>query len=72
MNDFIGNTATKDSCCPELSWKTRIIGFIICFLVGMALIIMSIGQIFGVLVGSTTFALFWTLGNIVTLSSYIS
>jgi hypothetical protein len=71
MKDFIGNVATKDSCCPDLSWKTRMIGFAVCFLLGIALSIMGIGYIFTALSGNSNFALFWTLGNITSLCSYI-
>jgi hypothetical protein len=69
MNDFIINTATKDSCCPDLSWKTRIIGFLICFFVGLALTFMSIGFIITAVTGNMSFALFWTLGNATCLCS---
>lgn len=66
---FEAITSQNNSCCPKLSLKTRIIGFFITFFLGIILIIMSFGSIFGVLAGGSSFVIFFTLGNITTLCS---
>jgi hypothetical protein len=68
MKDFIGQISQNPSCCPELDLKTRIIGFTITFLLGIALLFMSLGALGGVFLGSPTwFAFLYTLGNITSL-----
>ncbi|XP_014239290.1 vesicle transport protein SFT2B [Cimex lectularius] len=52
----------------SLSWKTRITGFIVCFILGLII------SLFGVLSlffhkGLTMYALFYTLGNIISILS---
>ena len=35
IEKLVGENLTKDSCCPELEWKTRIIGFAITAILGI-------------------------------------
>ena len=35
IEKLVGENLTKDSCCPELEWRTRIIGFLITALLGI-------------------------------------
>lgn len=73
MKDFIrqvSGVATNPSMCPDLDLKTRIIGFILSFIIGFVMMIGSIGQLFSlVLGGERWFAIWYTAGNIVCLSS---
>ena len=66
----IVDNATSSSICPELDYKTRIIGFILSFFIGIFMILSSLPQIlfvpFG---GQSSFALYYTVGNLVCLSS---
>jgi hypothetical protein len=65
MKEAILNVVVKnDSCCPKLDTKTRLIGFGITFLLGIVLLIMSLGALPGLVVGGSSFAIFFTLGNI--------
>lgn len=69
MEEFLG-TIKNDSCCPNLSLKERIVGFTICFIIGMVLLIMSITSIFGVFIGNTmAFGLLYTCGNLLIIAS---
>lgn len=72
MNAFVETITNENtSCCPKLSITTRITGFIITFLLGICITIGSLPSLFGAVVGGTTFAWMYTLGNIVSLCSYI-
>ena len=68
-NGLLGVANKKnDSCFPSLSFKTRLYGFIGCFLAGLFLDIMSflttlLGQR-----NATKFAVIYTLGNIIALT----
>lgn len=35
IDKIVGEAATKDSCCPDLDYKTRIVGFYITFRIGI-------------------------------------
>ena len=71
MKEFIGIVKDQNnSCCPQLDLKTRIIGFIVTFILGCALTMFSFAFIGGALVGGTTFATLYTLGNVCSLCSY--
>ena len=66
----ISGVATNPSMCPDLDLKTRIIGFILSFIIGFVMMLGSIGQLFSlVLGGERWFAIWYTAGNIVCLSS---
>ena len=66
----ISGAVTNSSLCPNLDLKTRVIGFLITFLVGGFMIISSLGQLFSLALGGQTwFALWYTTGNVVCLSS---
>ena len=66
----ISGAASNPSCCPDLDLKTRIIGFILSFIVGIFMMISSISQLFTLALGGQRyFAIWYTCGNIVCLSS---
>ena len=73
MQDFLlslgeGNDNENDSIFPSLSLKERLIGFAICFGLGMLFQFMSMGSIVGVLVGRPNkFAFLYTCGNIISI-----
>ena len=66
----ISGAASNPSMCPDLDIKTRIIGFIISFIVGIFMMISSISQLLTLALGGQRwFAIWYTCGNIVCLSS---
>ena len=66
----ITGVSSNNSLCPDLDFKTRIIGFIISFIVGIFMMISSISQLFTLALGGQRwFAVWYTLGNCVCLSS---
>ena len=66
----ISGVASNPSMCPDLDLKTRIIGFIISFIVGVFMMISSISQLLTLALGGQRwFAVWYTCGNIVCLSS---
>ena len=73
MQDFLlsfggGNDNENDSIFPSLSLKERLIGFAICFGLGMLFQFMSMGSIVGVLLGRPNkFAFLYTCGNIISI-----
>ena len=68
-SEAIQKIITKDSACPSMPVKYRITGFVVCFIVGLALSILSaILFIFGGL-AAYKFAILFTLGNICSLLS---
>ena len=38
IEKIVGEASTKDSCCPDLDYKTRIVGFCITFGIGTGMI----------------------------------
>lgn len=61
---------TKDSACPSLPVKYRITGFIVCFVVGLFLSLLSTCLfVFGSLKSPYKFAIVYTIGNILSLLS---
>ena len=63
-----GNDNENDSIFPSLSLKERLIGFAICFGLGMLFQFMSMGSIIGVLLGRPNkFAFLYTCGNIISI-----
>lgn len=72
MKETIVNAVIENkSCCPKCSLQTRIVGFVITFLLGFIITIMSFGALGGVFLGQVTwFAFLYTVGNITSLCSY--
>ena len=73
MKSFIrqvSGVASNPSLCPDLDLKTRILGFVISFILGIGMMIGSITQLFSLAFGGQRwFALWYTTGNAVCLSS---
>jgi hypothetical protein len=73
MKNFVQNISglsKNNSLCPELDLKTRVIGFFISCLIGIIMMIGSIYQLYTLSFGGQRFfAIWYTLGNIVALSS---
>lgn len=58
------------SACPTMTFRDRIIGSIICMLIGLCLSISSAGSLTVLLLGNPIpFAITYTLGNIFSISS---
>lgn len=73
MDDFLGNSAKiyvaeklvgNDSCCPNLDFKTRMIGFCITIVLSFFLYSMSLATILTAVTGSTYFIIVYTSANI--------
>ncbi|CCW61317.1 unnamed protein product [Phytomonas sp. EM1] len=66
IGSITGEAATENhSVCPSLSFKTRIIGFIICLLTSIVLSIFGVVAIF---VGDfVLFGIFYTLSNVCSI-----
>ena len=47
MHYFKVNSEEENSCFPTLSFKERVIGFIICTILGYAISIISLGSFLG-------------------------
>ncbi|EAR94704.1 vesicle transporter SFT2B (macronuclear) [Tetrahymena thermophila SB210] len=56
-----------DSCCPKLSYKQRLIGFIVCSAIGWIISILAMGVFFSRNKDIAFFAVLYTLGNIVCI-----
>lgn len=73
MKDFIrqvSGVASNPSLCPDLDLKTRILGFILSFIIGVIMMMGSIAQLFSLALGGQRwFAIWYTAGNLVCLSS---
>ena len=74
MQDFLlsfgggNNENENDSIFPSLSLKERLIGFGICFGLGLLFQFMSLGSILGVLLGRPNkFAFLYTCGNLISI-----
>lgn len=66
----ITSSVSNSSMCPELDLKTRVIGFVLTFILGIVMMFGSIAQLFSlVLGGQRWFAMWYTAGNVVALSS---
>ena len=67
MQDFLLSMTGQqenESIFPSLSFKERLIGFVICFLLGMLFQFMSMGSLVGVLLGrANKFAFLYTCGD---------
>jgi len=60
---------TQISDASTLSWSTRIKGFVICFVLGAAFSVLGSSLLFIPRKGLVLFAVLYTLGNILSLSS---
>ena len=73
MKDFVRQVsgfAPNPSMCPDLDLSTRIIGFVLSFIIGFIMMMGSIGQLFSLALGGQRwFAIWYTVGNVVCLSS---
>lgn len=76
MQEKLVETASKgESCCPDLDSKTRLIGFIITFIIGLVLSLSSIGTVLGLFgnifgeSGASWSAGLLTFGNICCVAS---
>lgn len=59
-------TGGGDSCCPSLSWETRIKGFIACCVIGVFLSVFGVVWVF--FSNYVGFALLYSLGTFTTLA----
>lgn len=71
MKKFLGFESEEEkdeSCFPSLSYKERLIGFCVCFGLGILLQILSMGSTLGVVLGKPEkFAVLYTFGNIISI-----
>lgn len=64
---ILGETEKDDSQCFGLTYKQRFIGFLICFVIGGFLSLMSIFGIFDLVLRPAKFAVLFSLGNIFSI-----
>lgn len=73
MKNFAQNISggsNNFSICSSLNLKTRIIGFLLCSIIGNIILIGSLSQLFSLPIGGKKFfAIWYTFGNIIILSS---
>lgn len=62
-------TTPNNSMCPSMGMKTRMICFAVTFVFGIILFILAFANIPGVVAGGSTFAIYFTLANLVTICS---
>lgn len=71
MRKFMGyNTEQekKEACFPSLTYKERMIGFAVCFGMGLLIQIFSMGSLFKLLIGKPgKFAVMYSFGNIFSI-----
>ncbi len=68
MEKITNLVVENSSSCPTLDLKTRIVGFVITFLLGIIILFMSFGALGGLFLGQTTwFAILYTSGNITVI-----
>lgn len=64
------STVRNDSCCPDLSFRTRVLGFTICLILSIIFGIISVSSVFGLLTGSyTSFIISFTLNSVCSFGS---
>ena len=68
-SETVQKVLTKDSACPSMPVKHRIAGFIVCFILGFALSILSTVLFIIGSLEAYKFAIFFSLGNICSLLS---
>ena len=52
-----------ENCCPAMTYRQRLVGFVTCFILGM--VISWASNFFMITNGIKMFALFYTVGNII-------
>ena len=68
MHYFKVNSEEENTCFPKLSFKERVIGFVVCTILGYAISIISLGSFLGVATGKPEkFAIMYSLGNVIAL-----
>jgi ribose/xylose/arabinose/galactoside ABC-type transport system permease subunit len=71
MNDFLGTLTGQEkneSLFPSLTLKERLIGFAVCFGLGVLIQFLSMGSLLGLVVGKANkFAFLYTVGNIISI-----
>ena len=73
VSDFIGITKKtvkeeSEECCPSLTYKERLIGFAVCFVVGFLIELLSMGSLIGLFLGNSyKFGILFTLGNVLSV-----
>ena len=68
-SEAVQKVITKDSACPSMPVKHRIAGFIVCFILGFALSILSTVLFIIGSLEAYKFAILFSLGNICSLLS---
>jgi hypothetical protein len=59
----------EDLCCPTLTFQERMIGFGVCFVVGILIEFLSFGSLIGLFSGNASrFAILFSLGNIISIT----
>ena len=67
--EAINKKTAKDSCCPTLSLRQRIVGFVVWVILGFIFSMLSFGVIFAIASGKfIKFAILYTLGVIWSLA----
>ena len=67
--EAINKQVAKDSCCPSLTLKQRVIGFIVCTILGLIFSLLSFGVVLSLAKGNPArFAVPYTLGVVCSLS----
>lgn len=71
MIKFLGYEMKEDSdksMFPSLSYKERMIGFGVCFSLGLLIQFMSMGSVLGIILGKPEkFAVLYTFGNLISI-----
>ena len=69
LKNKVDKDTGKDSLCPSLTLKQRVIGFAVCWTLGLVISILSFGAIFMALSGEMwRFAVPYTLGTVLSLA----
>jgi len=59
----------EELCCPDLTYNQRLIGFCVCFVLGLLIELASFGSIVGLVSGNPTrFAILFSIGNIISIT----
>lgn len=69
LEDLRG-TVSNDSCCPDLSLKTRMIGFVVCCIIAIIFSVLSCMYIGGLFSGSVnSFVIAYSLGTAFSIAA---
>ena len=69
LNETTGKILTKETCCPSLSFKERLIGFLMCFCIGFIISIVSFFRLLSVITNPMKFTVTFSMGNICSICS---